>query len=438
MEMKQSFNIDKEAMCLYAVTDRSWLNGRALEEQVEAALKGGITCLQLREKDLDEESFIREAMRIKTLAMAYGVPFIINDSVKVALAVDADGVHVGQSDMAAQDVRGMIGKDKILGVSVQTVEQAIKAKEAGADYIGVGAMFTTSTKKDANATSSETLKAIRQSVDLPIVAIGGINKDNVMKLTGCGADGIAVVSAIFAQENIEEATKELKVLSEAMIHKNVVKGVIFDMDGTLLDSMPTWKGIGAKLLANNGIMPPEDIEERLKELSFIDTANYFINDLGLQMSEEEVVAGINDLMRQAYAEYIPLKTGAKQLLESLKNKGYKMGVATATDKELALLGLKRLEILDYFDVVVSCGDIGHWKDEPMIYKETTKMMGLEEAEVVIVEDAGYCVKTAKEAGFKVVGVYDAAAELETEMIKALSDHYMLDLTEMEAWLCKKC
>ena len=158
MEMKQSFNIDKEAMCLYAVTDRSWLNGRALEEQVEAALKGGITCLQLREKDLDEESFIREAMRIKTLAMAYGVPFIINDSVKVALAVDADGVHVGQSDMAAQDVRGMIGKDKILGVSVQTVEQAIKAKEAGADYIGVGAMFTTSTKKDANATSSKTLK----------------------------------------------------------------------------------------------------------------------------------------------------------------------------------------------------------------------------------------------------------------------------------------
>lgn len=438
MEMKQSFNIDKEAMCLYAVTDRSWLNGRALEEQVEAALKGGITCLQLREKDLDEESFIREAMRIKTLAMAYGVPFIINDSVKVALAVDADGVHVGQSDMAAQDVRGMIGKDKILGVSVQTVEQAIKAKEAGADYIGVGAMFTTSTKKDANATSSKTLKAIRESVDLPIVAIGGINKDNVMELAGCGADGIAVVSAIFAQENIEEATKELKVLSEAMIHKNVVKGVIFDMDGTLLDSMPTWKGIGAKLLANNGIIPPEDIEERLKELSFIDTANYFINDLGLKMSEEEVVAGINDLMRQAYAEYIPLKTGAKELLESLKNKGYKMGVATATDKELALLGLKRLEILDYFDVVVSCGDIGHWKDEPMIYKETTKMMGLEEAEVVIVEDAGYCVKTAKEAGFKVAGIYDAAAELETEMIKALSDHYMLDLTEMEAWLCKQC
>lgn len=438
MQIKQKFNIDKQAMCLYAVTDRSWLNGSALEEQVEAALKGGITCLQLREKDLDEESFIREAMRIKTLAKAYGVPFIINDNVKVALAVDADGVHVGQKDMAAQDVRAMIGKDKILGVSAQTVEQAIKAQESGADYIGVGAMFSTSTKKDANATSSETLRAIRQNVSLPIVAIGGINKNNVMELAGCGADGIAVVSAIFAQENIEEATKELKVLSEAMLKPNGVKGIIFDMDGTLLDSMPTWKGIGAKLLVNNGIMPPEDIEQRLKELSFIDTAEYFINDLGLKMSVEQVVAGINDLMRQAYAENIPLKTGAKELLESLKNKGYKMSVATATDRELALLGLERLEILDYFDVVVSCSDIGHWKDEPVIYQEVTKMMGLQEDEVVIVEDAGYCVKTAKEAGFKVLGVYDAAAELETEMIKNLSDHYMLKLTEMEAWLCKQC
>lgn len=307
MKMKQKFNIDKEAMCLYAITDRSWLNGKALEEQVEAALKGGVTCLQLREKNLDEENFIREAMRIKTLTTAYNVPFIINDNVKVALAVDADGVHIGQSDMAAQDVRSLIGKDKILGVSAQTVEQAVKAEQAGADYIGVGAMFTTSTKKDANATSNETLKAIRQNVSLPIVAIGGINKNNVMQLAGCGADGIAVVSAIFAQENIEEATRELKVLSEAMTKKTSIKGIIFDMDGTLLDSMPTWKGIGAKLLMNNGIVPPEDLEERLKELSFVDTASYFINDLGLKMSAEGVVAGINDLMRQAYAEYIPLK-----------------------------------------------------------------------------------------------------------------------------------
>lgn len=455
--MKKQLNIDKAAMCLYAVTDRSWLNGRTLEEQVEEALKGGITCLQLREKDLDEVSFIEEAKKIKRLAEAYGVPFIINDNVKVAIAVDADGVHVGQKDMAAQDVRKQIGEDKILGVSAQTVEQAIKAQEAGADYIGVGAMFTTSTKKDANATSRETLRAIRENVQVPIVAIGGINKDNIMELAGWGADGIAVVSAIFAQEHIEEATRELKALSKSMkesnfqgqegssedevartqshsVNRSEIKGIIFDMDGTLLDSMPTWRGIGGKLLMNNGIVPPEDIDERLKELSFIDTANYFRDDLGLAMSVEEIIAGINDLMRVAYAETVPLKKGAKDVLECLKSKGYKMCVATATDRELALIGLERLGILDYFEVVLSCGDIGHWKDEPVIYQEATKMMGLKEEEVVVVEDAGYCVKTAKEAGFKVLGIYDSEAELETEMIKGLSDYYMLELTEMEEWL----
>nr|WP_303244285.1 thiamine phosphate synthase [uncultured Cellulosilyticum sp.] len=215
--MENKLNIDQAAMCLYAVTDRSWLNGKALEEQVEAALKGGITCLQLREKDLDEEAFIEEAKKIKKLTDAYKVPFIINDNVNVALAVDADGVHVGQKDMAAQDVRTKLGPDKILGVSAQTVEQAISAQEAGADYIGVGAMFMTSTKKDANATSRETLKEIRKNVHIPIVAIGGINKENLMELAGYGADGIAVVSAIFAQENIEEATRVLKELSKEMV-----------------------------------------------------------------------------------------------------------------------------------------------------------------------------------------------------------------------------
>lgn len=218
------------------------------------------------------------------------------------------------------------------------------------------------------------------------------------------------------------------------VNRPEIKGIIFDMDGTLLDSMPTWRGIGGALLKNNGIVPPEDIDERLKELSFIDTAHYFRNDLGLKMSVEDIVAGINDLMRIAYAESVPLKVGTKEVLERLKEKGYKMCIATATDRELAVIGLKRLGILEYFDVVLSCSDIGHWKDEPIIYQEVTKRMGLKEEEVVVVEDAGYCVKTAKEAGFKVLGIYDAQAELEAEMIKELCDYYMLEITEMEEWL----
>ena len=184
---------------------------------VEKALKGGATFVQLREKKLDEESFLQEAIEIKELCKKYNVPFVINDNVDIALKMDADGVHVGQSDMEAGDVRKKIGNDKIIGVSAQTVEQAIKAQERGADYLGVGAVFPTGSKDDAEDVSYDTLKAICQAVDIPVIAIGGITKDNVKELSGSGICGIAVISAIFAQENIEEATSKLKEKTLEMI-----------------------------------------------------------------------------------------------------------------------------------------------------------------------------------------------------------------------------
>ncbi len=213
----KSGNTTPEELLLYAVTDRAWLNGETLYEQVEKALKGGATFVQLREKKLDEESFLQEAIEIKELCKKYNVPFVINDNVDIALKMDADGVHVGQSDMEAGDVRKKIGNDKIIGVSAQTVEQAIKARERGADYLGVGAVFPTGSKDDAEDVSYDTLKAICQAVDIPVIAIGGITKDNVKELSGSGICGIAVISAIFAQKNIEEATAELKEKTLEMI-----------------------------------------------------------------------------------------------------------------------------------------------------------------------------------------------------------------------------
>ena len=203
-------NVDKKDMQLYAVTDRSWLKGDTLYHQVEQALKGGATFVQLREKELDQETFLQEAKEIKALCASYHVPFVINDNVDIALAIDADGVHVGQSDMEAGDVRQKLGRDKIIGVSAGTVEQALLAQERGADYLGVGAVFPTGTKKDANNLSPDILKNICDAVDILVVAIGGITKDNIKELKGSGIDGIAVVSAIFAAEDIENATKELK------------------------------------------------------------------------------------------------------------------------------------------------------------------------------------------------------------------------------------
>lgn len=213
----KSGNTTPEELLLYDVTDRAWLNGETLYEQVEKALKGGATFVQLREKKLDEESFLQEAIEIKELCKKYKVPFVINDNVDIALKMDADGVHVGQSDMEAGDVRKKIGNDKIIGVSAQTVEQAIKARERGADYLGVGAVFPTGSKDDAEDVSYDTLKAICQAVDIPVIAIGGITKDNVKELSGSGICGIAVISAIFAQKNIEEATAELKEKTLEMI-----------------------------------------------------------------------------------------------------------------------------------------------------------------------------------------------------------------------------
>ncbi len=206
-------------MLLYAVTDRSWLGQKTLVTQVEDALKGGATCIQLREKELDHKSFLKEAFEIKALCNKYNVPFIINDDVGIAIKCGADGVHVGQHDMSPWKVREKIGEKMILGVSAQTVEQAMLAEKGGADYLGVGAVFTTLTKLDADAISYETLKAICLAVMIPVVAIGGINKQNIMKLRGSGVDGVALVSAIFASEDIEQETKELRSLSERMLQQ---------------------------------------------------------------------------------------------------------------------------------------------------------------------------------------------------------------------------
>lgn len=207
----------KEMMRLYAVSDRAWCGKQTLYEQVEEALKGGVTMVQIREKEMDEASFLEEAIEIKALCKKYKVPLIINDNVDVAIKCKADGIHVGQKDMEASNVRALVGKDMMIGVSAQTLEQALKAQEAGADYLGVGAVFSTTTKLDANAVSHTTLKAICESVNIPVVAIGGINKENMMQLSGSKVDGVALVSAIFASKNIEEECKVLKALSEKMV-----------------------------------------------------------------------------------------------------------------------------------------------------------------------------------------------------------------------------
>lgn len=204
-------------MRLYAVTDRAWVGKQSLYEQVEAALKGGASCVQLREKELNGEDFLREALELSTLCKRYRVPFFINDNVDVAIRCHADGIHVGQEDMQAAQVRQRVGPNMMIGVSVHSVAEALEAVRNGADCLGAGAVFATSTKTDVQTMPRETLRAICQAVNIPVVAIGGINKENIAALSGTGVDGVALVSAIFGADDIEGACRELRALSEEMV-----------------------------------------------------------------------------------------------------------------------------------------------------------------------------------------------------------------------------
>ena len=202
--------LTKDMMRLYAVTDRSWLRGQTLFEQVEQTLIGGATLVQLREKELDEETFLREAVELAKLCHRYGVPLLINDNVEIARRSGADGVHVGQDDMEAASVRSLLGSDMIVGVTAKTVEQALRAQEAGADYLGSGAVFGSATKLNAKPMTKELLGSICHAVSIPVVAIGGINRNNILDLAGTDISGVAVVSGIFAAADIEAECRYLR------------------------------------------------------------------------------------------------------------------------------------------------------------------------------------------------------------------------------------
>ena len=222
MNQGQNLKSDKNEilrknLLLYAVTDRHWTGEKNLIQQTEEAIRGGATFVQIREKNLDEQEFEQEAIQLKKLCEKYKIPFVVNDNVQLAKKIDADGGHIGQEDMNPTEARKILGEQKIIGVSAQTVEEALLAEKQGADYLGVGAVFHTGSKDDAIEVPPETLKSICKAVKIPVVAIGGITKDNVSELKNSGICGISVISAIFAQKDIISATKDLKERVEKIL-----------------------------------------------------------------------------------------------------------------------------------------------------------------------------------------------------------------------------
>lgn len=212
--------LDNKELILYLVTDRKWLKEESLESVVELAIKNGVSFVQLREKDLSFEEFKNLALKLKEVTDKYHIPLVINDNVEVAVKANTDGVHIGQGDMNVKEARELIGGEKILGVSAGTVEEAKRAEEDGADYIGVGAIFPTDSKDDAQSVSIETLKEINKRVNIPVVAIGGINLDNIDSFEGTDIDGVAVISAILGKEDIAKAARDLRKLTDKFLGGN--------------------------------------------------------------------------------------------------------------------------------------------------------------------------------------------------------------------------
>ncbi|GHU49617.1 hypothetical protein FACS1894127_3280 [Clostridia bacterium] len=460
--------INNKHMLLYAVTDRSWCTEQAdsriangagkianmscagqldddaegiLIKQVEEALKGGITCLQLREKELTPELFLAEALKIKQLCKQYHVPFIINDDVEIALRSGADGVHVGQQDMRVKKARQILGSDVIIGVSVSDVNQALSAQAEGADYLGVGAIFPTPTKPDAELVSLETLRDICAAVSIPVVAIGGINGDNMVKLSDTGVDGVALVSAIFASRDIVRECRKLKGLAGKLFCRNTIidkygdaieiKGAIFDMDGTLLDSMFIWDNIAAQYLIDRGIQPEEKINEKFRSMSLTQAAQYYEERYDLKESVAEIESGINKMVENFYFNEVEPKDGVPELLGELASLGIRMCVATATDKRLAEAAIRRCGFSEYFVSIITCGEMGSGKDNPEIFYEALRRLGTDKKSTPVFEDADHALATARGAGFSTIGIYDKSYEDFQDDIEANSSLYIKSFRDLK-------
>ena len=421
--------MNPDSLLLYAVTDSAWLHGRTLAEVARLALDGGATCLQVREKAMPTAGLADLARSLRADCAARGAPLFVDDDIDAAIASGADGVHVGQHDLEASAARARIGS-RLLGVSAQTVAQARAAEAAGADCLGVGAVFPTSTKLDADAVSTETLRAICSAVSIPVVAIGGITLDKIPLLAGTGIAGVAVVSAIFAADDIAGATRALRAQALSAlrpapgIEKLPADGIryaIFDMDGTLLDSMALWENASDVYCVRHGIKVDAALHNRLLEMNMEQFAEFLRDAAGISRTPAEIIDDVNESLRDAYSRTVMPKPGMIDLLACLKRNGTKMCVCTSTDRPLVELVLDRLGISRFFDFVAPSSELGCGKDDPAIFAECLRRLGGEPSTAWVFEDAPYAMRSARAAGLHVCAVADDSSLARGAPLSSLAD-----------------
>ncbi len=413
----------KSKLKLYAVTDSSWLNGRRLRDAVEEAIIGGATMIQLREKELNDSDFIKLGLEIKEVCRKYNIPFIINDNVKVFKAVDADGIHVGQSDMRADLVREIIGEDKILGVSAETVEEAIIAEKMGADYLGVGTIFNTSTKLDAITVSKEELAHISYAVNIPVVAIGGITNDNIMELKNTLIKGVSVVSAIFAKKDIKNASKALlDNVNKYRFNPSDFDSFIIDYDGTLLNSLDMWDDVCSRFLKSKGKNIIGDVDKETKCMTNDEAALYIRDKYFSGIDVSKLLDMLNVFIKNEYTNIV-VSDGAKAFLKEMK-KGHKLYLYTATSSILVNDSLKKNGIYDIFDGIYTSTNFNVSKVDGVGYKKLINDLGLNPLKTIILEDAPHALKGAHDSGAIVCGVATKKNILKFKEINDYMDYYI--------------
>ena len=433
LKKESDMNNIREKLRLYAVTDSSRLFGHTLPQAVEECIRGGATLVQLREKHMGDAELLQLAKEVKQITDKYDIPLIINDRPDIASLCGAAGVHIGQEDGSIEEARRILGDEKIIGVSAHSIKEAVEAEKKGADYLGIGAVFPTSTKQDTIPITSQMLHDIQSSVNIPTVAIGGITAEKIAALKNTGIDGVAVVSAIFSEENPKTAAERIAAaLDEAEIGlhpKNIfsdstIRGAIFDVDGTILDSMPMWCSVGSRFLEKNGASAEEGIDRQMVSRTLQESAAIFSEIYGIPGTVPEIVAGMIDMVRDDYKNRLICKPGVEKVIQELYEKKIPMYIATATDREMIIAALSRLDLLKYFQGIITCGELGVPKTQPDIYIYAANELGTKPEETLVFEDVAHAVLSATQAGFPVVAIYDDESAARKDEIKASSKLYL--------------
>lgn len=394
---------------MYYVTDSKLLSEKHnLFESIELAILGGATLIQLREKDISTKDFYEKALKVKQICDKYNIPLIINDRVDIALATDANGVHLGQEDMPLKTARKLLGNDKIIGISAHTMKEAVQAQKDTADYIGVGAMYATSTKTDTDIVSIDKLAQIKSELDIPVVAIGGINKDTIPSLYPAMVDGLAIVSAISMSDDTTLATRNLKNL---FLKQYKTQAVIFDIDGTLVETMDIWDNAIKNLMRFFEFEYSKEDLKSVWNMEFIDSAKYTIEKFNLKCDTQSFLKKLKELSIEEYKKSdIRLKKGVLKLLNFLKQNNIKLAVASSLGKSQYETVLEKIGIKDYFDIICSSVDLGTKKSERFIFKQISKNLNINCKNMVFFEDDINSATGAKKAGVKLCTLFNKKYE----------------------------